>query len=497
MSLILKNAPVFFVVFPLFIAVLLPTLSRKIRLVEFLVAFVGSVSFIGALFFAVKVLAQNGAPMVYALGGVSAPWGIELKVDALSAFFILVVTGVSFPISLFGFNNLSNELGGEKNTARFYTLYLLLIGSLCGMALTNDMFNIYVLVEVATLSCCGLVSAKKSPQAAKAAFSYLILASIGSALILGGIGFIYILTGHLNMDFANLQLLEVWQESPQIVWMAFSFMLVGFGVKTALFPLHIWLPDAHSSAAAPASAILSGLAVKGYLICLLKVLYNIFGTTIMLNLMFQKILIVLGMTAIIGGSLLAIMQDELKRRLAYSTVAQIGYLYIGLGLVNKRGFAGLLLYLAGHAICKSILFLSSGAIIKETGKHRVSELSGIGRQMPITMAAFSIATLGLIGIPLFSGFIGKWNLIAGSLEAGEKLPVVVIILGSVLCAAYLLPIIRKAYFSLPKEKGITDPPVLQKASLIILMVLALAFGFFPDELVCLAQKAATQIMSLY
>lgn len=490
------NLPVFVVIAPLFVAIVLPTFARRMRLVEGLVILVEALGLAGAGYLAYMVLTQEGIPMIYSMGGWSAPWGIELVVGNLGVYFLLVVTGVSLPVALFARGNLTEEVGGKERVARFYVLYLLLIGALCGMALTNDLFNVYVLVEVATLSCCALVSSRKHPRAAEAAFTYLILATLGSALVMGGIGFIYMITGHLNMGFASQEINRIWQNNPHVVWLAFSFMLVGFGVKSALFPLHIWLPDAHSTAPSPASAILSGLAVKGYLICLLKVLYNIFGHSLMQEFAVHRILVLAGTVAILAGSISALTQDDLKRRLAFSTVAQVGYIILGFGLVNTKGLTGTLFYLASHAVIKSTLFLAAGAIITTTGKKKVSELAGIGRKMPITMAAFTIASLSLIGIPLFSGFIGKWHLLVGSLESGNILPTAVIILGSVLCAAYLLPVIRAAYFEPTPQEDWKDPDFSQKLALIVLAAVIVILGIVPGPFLELAGRAAADLLVL-
>jgi len=351
-------------------------------------------------------------------------------------------------------------------------------------------------VEVATLSCVGLVSSQKRPQAAKAAFRYLILATIGSAFVLGGIGFIYIITGHLNMGFASQKLSDIWQNNPRVVWTAFSFMLVGFGVKSAVFPLHIWLPDAHSVAPAPASAVLSGLAVKGYLFCLLKVLYFVFGPSLMQVYSVHRILVLAGMIAIVAGSILALAQSELKRRLAFSTVAQVGYIILGFGLVNTKGLAGSLFYLLSHAVIKSALFLSAGAIVNVTGKKHIKDLAGIGKKMPVTMAAFTISSLGLVGIPLLSGFIGKWNLLLGSLETENLLPVIVIIAGSVFCAAYLFPVIRIAYFEPAPDNDLKDPGLPQKIALILLSIMIIVLGTVPGSVLELANRAAAELLAV-
>lgn len=491
-----SNVPVFIVIIPLFLACILPTFAGRLKLVEGAVISVEILWLLVAGYMASIVLLQKGTPIIYNMGGWEAPWGIELKVDSLAAFFTIVVTAISLPIALFSKGNLVEEVGNSQRVTRFYVLLLLLAGSMVGMALTNDLFNVYVLVEVATLSCCGLVSARKDPRAADAAFKYLMLATLGSTFVLGGIGFIYIITGHLNMGFAHEELLKVWQNSPHVVWMAMNFITIGFGVKSAFFPLHIWLPDAHSNAPTPASAILSGLAVKGYIICFLKLMYNVFGPNLMVHFNINRILVLAGMVAIIIGSLFAIIQDELKRRLAYSTVAQVGYIFLGLGLMNETALKGTLFYLASHAVIKSSLFLAAGAIISATGKKNISELAGVGRKMPITMGVFTIGSLGLIGIPMFSGFVGKWYLLLGSLESGNIIAAIVIILGSVLCAAYLLPIIRIAYFEPALDLELHDPALPQRIGLIMLAVAVVILGVLPGPMLELAGRAAAELLMI-
>lgn len=495
-DIIIENLPVFLVIIPFIVAFIIPTFSKRVGLVEGVVLSAETLWFLSAALLAGLVLLVNKQPIVYNMGGWEAPWGIELIADNLSAFFILIVTGISFPIALFGKDNLKKEIGADKKITRFYVLLLLLGGSLVGMVLTNDLFNTYVLVEVSTLSACALVSVRDDSKSTVAAFKYLVLASLGSTFILGGIGFIYMATGYLNMGFAHQELLSVWQNSPNLIWLSIVFMLIGFGVKAALFPLHTWLPDAHSSAPTPSSAILSGLAVKGYIISFMKILYTVYGQNIIQQFNIHKILVLLGMVAIIGGSLFALTQDELKRRLAYSTVGQVGYLFLGLGLLNINGLTGTLFYLGSHAAIKSSLFLSAGAMIEATGETKVSGMKGIGRKMPVTMAVFTIGSLGLIGIPLFSGFVGKWYLLLGSLDSGNFLPVVAIMIGSVLCAAYLLPIIRTAYFDRGKDsqEEVKDPPFPQKISLLILGAVIIILGVLPGPILELASRAARDLL---
>lgn len=489
-----EHLPALVVIIPLIFAFILPPLSRRLRLIENL-TIVGAVLSLGAAaWLAFIVYKTDISGIDYQMGGWAPPWGILLRADNLAVFFLLLVALVHLPISLYSKGRLLAEVGSKVKVARFYALYLLLIAALSGMALTKDLFNVFVLVEVATISCCALVSAQSSPRAAKASFTYLILATLGSSFVLAGIGFIYISTGQLNMGFAAEGLTRVWQDSPRLIWLAFCFMLVGFGVKSALFPLHIWLPDAHSTAPAPASAVLSGLAVKGYIICLLKILYDVFGQILIQQFAVGQILFLAGVIAILAGSVFALLQDELKRRLAYSTVAQVGYIFLGLGLVNETGLSGGLFYLASHAFSKAALFLAAGAMLAATGKQKIKDLAGIGHKMPFTMAAFTIGSLSLIGIPLFSGFVGKWQLLLGSLDRGSVLALGGIIIGSVLCAAYLLPVIRLAYFEPASLEQLEDPGLTAKISLGLLSLGILVLGVFPGPFLELAKRAAGQIL---
>jgi multicomponent Na+:H+ antiporter subunit D len=228
----------------------------------------------------------------------------------------------------------------------------------------------------------------------------------------------------------------------------------------------------------------------------MKILYNVFGGSLIQHLAIDKIITVLGMLGIIVGSLFALAQDELKRRLAFSTVAQLGYAFLGMGLVNTRALTGSLFYVLGHAVSKAVLFLAAGAIITTSGKERISELAGIGRKMPVTMAVFTIGSLSLVGIPLFAGFVGKWNLLLGSLDAGNWLAAVVVIAGSVLCGAYLFPIIRIAYFEPVPSRDLHDPGVLQKLGMILLAAAVIILGVVPGPFLELARRAAVDFIAI-
>lgn len=493
-ALIKENTPVLIVLISLFSAYLLPVFMqyRRYGIVEFLAVAAQFVVLISGLFLAKEVLI-NGS-FRYILAGWEAPWGLEITVDPLSTLFLVMIGFVNLLITLYALPTLAEEVGNKVRATWFLTLFLLLTAGLCGIALSHDLFNLFVFIEVATISGCALVGAKGDAESIEATFKYLILASLGSAFVLGGIGFLYNLTGNLNMLFVGKELATVWSNYPYALWIALSFFIVGFGVKAAVFPLHVWLPDAHSAAISPASAVLSALSVKGYALGLIKVFYIAVGPLILTNLNISSLLLLLGMASIIIGSIFALAQTELKRRLAFSTIAQVGYIFLGIGLNNESGLTGAFFHIFSHAMIKTTLFLVAGLIIAETGKHRIQDLAGLGKEMPLTMAAFTIASLGMAGIPVFSGFIGKWNLLLASIAAGNWLAILVILAGSILAAMYLFPIIKQAYFTT------SDTPVeRRKASIQLYPVLILAIGIvvvgiFPGPLLKLASQAASMLL---
>lgn len=492
-----ENLPVLLVVMLLSTAYILPVLTRvrRFRLVEIFSILALCLTLVGGAYLAKEVL-HNGS-FHYQVGGWPAPWGIELVINSLTGLFLITIGFVTIPILLYASADLVEEVGSRQRAIWFMTLFLLLTAALTGLAVTGDMFNVFVMVEVASIASVAIVSARNDAASVEATFKYLMLATIGSGFVMLGIGFLYILTGNLNMGFIQHELSTTWQNYPTALWMGMSFFMVGFGVKSALFPLHVWLPDAHSTAITPASAMLSSLAIKGYIIALLKVFYMAVGAQIILALPITNILLVLGMVAIIAGALFALAQDELKRRLAFSTVSQVGYIFLGIGLGTVQGLGGSLMHILSHAITKALLFLAAGSIVKYTGKSKISEMAGVGYQMPVTVGVFTVGALSMVGIPLFSGFVSKWQLLLGSLQAGNYLAVLVLVLGSLLAAAYLLPVVRVAFFQKPEEKPLYgEAAYVQLVAMLFLAVLIILVGTFPGALLELAQQAARTLLGL-
>jgi multicomponent Na+:H+ antiporter subunit D len=394
---------------------------------------------------------MHGEPIRYAVSGWAPPWGIEIVVESLSSMMLMLLSGICFLILFFSFPAIKHELE-RKVVGWYYTAFLITLAGMMGLVISNDIFNFYVFIEVTGLGACSLVAAKGTRQATEAALKYLLLATIGSGFILFGIGFLYMITGHLNLTYIAQELALVKESYPFLIWTALSFFTVGFGVKSALFPLHLWLPDAHSSAPSPSSAVLSSLVVKVYIVAFLKILLIAFGLDIFHETFIRHLILVLSIIAMLAGSFFAFVQIELKRRLAYSTVAQVGYIFLGIGLGTPWGLAAGMLHIVVHAFMKTCLFLTAGAFYYQTGIKKVNQFSGMGYKMPITMGAFTIAAFSMVGIPLFGGFISKYGLALGSLEADLPLIILVIIISGLLNATYYFPIIGQAYFSQDGEE---------------------------------------------
>jgi len=431
-------------------------------------------------------------PFSYYPGGhTSATIGIEISVDWITVLMHLTISLIGVIILVYSHTDLSREIGDSSQTW-YYTLFLLLMAALSGLAMASDLFNIYVFTEISTLAACALVAIKPKRLCVEAALKYLILSTLGSGMVLLGIGLIYMVTGHLNIGAIAEVLPGAYQLHPWNILVALSLFIIGFGIKSALFPLHVWLPDAHSSAPTPSSAILSGLVVKINIIIIARIIFQMYGVPIFSSIPIPEVILLLSTFGIFAGSLMAIAQTDIKRMLAYSTVAQVCYIFLGIALVTKTGVIGGLLHVFNHAVMKTLLFLAAGAIIYKTGIRKIDELSGIGFRMPLTMAVFSVGALSMVGIPGFSGFISKLFLAFGSLDAGKPFYVAVILLSSLLNAIYYLPIVVRAFFGHGDRKFSWDGlPILMVVPMVVLAAINVYFGILPGGLLYFVERAAT------
>ncbi|HSV30852.1 MAG TPA: monovalent cation/H+ antiporter subunit D family protein [Atribacteraceae bacterium] len=433
----------------------------------------------------------------YAVGGWPPPYGIELAADPLSAFMCLTISLISLLAVIYSKSYIEKELPGGKTTS-YYTLLLLLIGGMLGAVVTGDLFNLFVLTEIFSISAYALVSIAERRGSFIASYRYLILAAIGTSLILLGTGYLYIITGTLNM--ADLALRLPTLDDPWVVFGAIAFFVVGFGIKTALFPLHAWLPNAYAVAPAPVSAIFSALVAKVGAYSLIRVLFTIFGVQLITGpIPVAAALTWVAAATILMGSLYAISQTDIKKMLAYSSVANTGYVLLGAGLAVELGMTGGILHILNHALATGCLFFCAGAVLYKTGIHRIEDFRGLGSKMPLTMAAFTLAAVSQVGIPPTAGFVSKFYLSLGALEAGEWIFIIVISLGSLMSALFYLRVIKLIYFGGDKLKEKAQMDELPPGMIIPIMILALGcvvLGIFVGLPLSMVESAVKLLLGM-
>ncbi len=416
-----------------------------------------------------RVLADG--KLRYFLGGWPPPFGIEYVLDHLSAFMVIIIVFIGFIAVIY-----PPEAGLYHTPRRgipVYGLLLLLIGGLVGVVVTGDLFNLFVFLEIYSLASYALITLG-GDRAVMASFRYLILGTIAGSFYLLGIGFIYFSTGTLNMADAASLLLPLYG-SPTIM-AAVALIVVGMGIKLALFPLHVWLPDAHSYAPPVVAAILAAIQIEvaGYVI--VRFMLTIFQPQYFIEIL--PVTTVIGWVAAVGiifGSVMAIAQKDFKRMLAYSTVAQVAYIGLGIGLANPLGLIGALLHILNHAFMKSCLFLVAGGIRHQTGLHTIPQFAGLGRKMPLMMGAFTVAALSMVGIPPTAGFFSKWYLLLGSIEANNWAFVAVILASSLLTAVYFFRMIEKLFTTPPDADPVVEQ-AREPSARILTPIITLAAG---------------------
>ena len=399
------------------------------------------------------MLAQRvyiGGTISYAIGAWATPWGIGYRVDIAGALMILVIATIGAVVMPYAWRSIQHELH-KKHAGLFYTCYLLCLTGLLGIVVTGDAFNLFVFLEISSLSSYVLISLGSTRRALTAAYQYLVMGTIGATFILIGIGLLYMMTGTLNMIDLSQRLPEV--TDTRTIRVAFAFVTVGVSIKLALFPLHLWLPNAYTFAPSVVSAFIAATATKVGVYVLLRFFFTVFGIHFAFNSMHVgEILMLLAVAAILIASLVAVFQDNVKRMLAYSSVAQIGYIILGISLATTDGVAAGMIHLFNHALIKCSLFLAMGCIFLRLGSVELKDMHGLARQMPWTMAAFVAGGLSLIGLPLTAGFISKWYLVSAVLVNGYWPLAVLILVSSLLALIYIWRVVEAAYFNVPGAK---------------------------------------------
>ncbi|MFO7958109.1 MAG: proton-conducting transporter membrane subunit [Candidatus Brocadiia bacterium] len=467
----MKLLPVMIAI-PLGMGFLLPLISSKRARVADVLAGLASLSLLAV------ALALTGARGVYEVGGWAAPVGIVLVLDGLSWLMLVTVAVVSFAATLFS----ARYMDHYTARPRYYALFMLMVAGMNAAVLTGDVFNLYVYIEVAAVASYALVAFGCRQAELEASFKYAVLGSIASAFILLGVGVLYCLFGTLNMAHLSEKMAAVGATRGAVF--SLTFLIAGLGLKAALVPFHAWLPDAHPSAPAPISAMLSGVLIKAIgVYALLRILFSVYGITADI----ATALMWLGTLSMVVGVFLAIMQWDFKRLLAYHSVSQIGYVMLGIGAggavlaaggspaVAALGFVGGLFHLVNHAVFKSLLFLTAGAVEYATGTRELKEMGGLRERMPVTAGTSLVASMSIAGVPPFNGFFSKLLIIFACASAGYYGFATWAVIVSIMTLASFMKVQKYAFFGKLRERwrSLTEVPLTMRLAMLLLAVLCL------------------------
>lgn len=443
-----------------------------------------------------RTVTVTGRTLVHHAGGWAPPLGISVEVDLLGAWWLVLLSSVAFLILAYAAGSPGYDLPAPTDRW-FRLLALILLGSMSGLVLTRDLFNLYVMIEISSIASYGVVSVRDHPAALGASLKYVVLGAMGSGTILLAIALVYATTGYLDLGYAGEAMRAAMVAHPRATLAPLALFLVGLGLKSGLMPLHAWLPDAHSAAATPASAILSGLVVKANALAFFRVAYGLWGAELFQGTPLPPAVEAMAMLSMLGGAVLAWGQRDLKRMLAYSTAGHMGYVFLGLALGNQDALAGSLMHVANHAVLKTCLFLAAGLLIRRAGTRQVAGLAGIGRVMPWTTAVFSLAALGMVGVPGTNGFVSKWYIALGSLGLGRAAPALAVLLSSLINGVFYLPLVVSAYLHPgPARAGGREGSRAQVLVLGALAAMIVGLGLWPRGLLHLCLSAARSLLNL-
>ena len=441
-----------------------------------------------------KVLA--GGTIVYELGSWPPPWGIEYRIDAANAFVLVIVSAIAAMTLPYAYASVAKEIP-EQRIYLFYLMYLLCLTGLLGMTTTADAFNLFVFLEISSLSSYVMISMGQSRRALTAAYRYLVMGTLGATFYIIGVGMMYMMTGSLNM--ADLATLLPAVEQTRTVLAAFAFIVVGLGLKLAIFPLHTWLPNAYAYAPSVVTVFLASTATKVAIYALLRLVFTVFGGTALFAVTgVQTALLILALAAMFAGAFVAIFQTDIKRMLAYSSVSQIGYMVLGIALATTAGLTGGIVHLFNHAVMKGTAFMAIGAVFYVIGSVKLQDMAGIGKRMPVTTAAFLVAGLSLIGTPLTVGFISKWQLVQSSLALGWWYIAAGILLSSLLAIAYVWRVVEVTYMQSPPpgKEARTEAPLAMLIPMLIMAGATIWFGIDGEMTLRIAGEAAQALIGV-
>jgi len=424
-------------------------------------------------------------PIAVSIGGWSPPFCINLVVGPLGILLATLISGIGFLVSIYAVSYIK-----EEPTEKYHILFLLLMVGAIGIVLTGDIFNLFVFFEILCISSYALVAYNKDKGGTEAAMKYLIQGSVGSSFILIGVALLYGFFGTLNMaDIAS----RITSANPAYLFITLAFLITGFGIEAAIFPLNAWLPDAHSSAPSSISAILSGIAIKTGVYGVARMVYTMFNAhSILLFIAF------LGLLTLLIGEMCAFRQDDIKRLLAYSSIGQIGLIVFALGIATSLGVFASLFQMVSHALAKALLFLAAGYMIYRVGSKSIASLNGLSKKMPLTSFAFTIGSFSLIGLPPFAGFISKFLIVYAAIQVKKPIFlafIAIALIATIIEAGYFFKIVQNLYFKEGKSiDKITESSGYILIPIAILAILIIAIGVHPQFITSLLKGAAKELL---
>ena len=447
-----------------------------------------------AISIAIAWQVQAHGVLSYALGNWAPPWGIEYRVDRLSSYVLVLISGIAAVVLPYSRASIAAEIEPQQHYL-FYTMFALCLTGLLGMTVTGDAFNIFVFLEISSLATYVLLALANDRRALLASYQYLIMGTIGATFIVIGFGLLYLMTGTLNLADMAQRVAPLRATRPVLA--ALAFLTVGISLKAAVFPLHQWLPNAYAYAPSAVTAFVAATSTKVALYVLMRYYYTVFGQAqVFERLPMQEMLLLLALAGMFGASTVAIFQSDLKRLFAYSSVAQVGYIILGLSIGGTTGVAAAIVHLFNHAVTKGAIFMLLGAVAATAGGVSLARVRGLGRTMPFASLGIVICGLSLIGVPGTAGFISKWVLVQAAIERGQWTLVFLIVASSLLAIVYVWRFVEAAYFGTPPRAARPLAPARWQllAPSALLVAATVYFGFDTSYTLHSAALAASQLL---
>lgn len=448
---IIRNFPFFSIMLCMFCAIISSVLSKRAARVATKLVLV--TTFVLSLILTINLHSTNES-FVFLMGHFPAPWGNEIRAGQLEGIMAMFVCVVAFSSITAGQHAIDRDVEGKKVNL-YYILTCLMTASLLALIYTNDLFTGYVFIEINTIAGCGLIMIKNTGKSIVTAIRYMVVSLIGSGLFLIGVTLLYSVTGHLLMQ--NIQesvsVLHATGQNSITLTVITGLMTVGLCIKSGLFPFHLWIPDAYGSSNVASSSMLSGMVSKGYIFLLIKVIFRVIGYDVFKSTGVFDLIFILGIIAMIMGSVSAIRQKDLRRMIAFSSIAQIGYIFMGIGLGTAAGVAAAIFHIIAHGITKSLLFLSSSPFTGGSHKRDIIDLYGLGHKYKLPALAFTVGSFSIIGIPLLAGFVSKLLLGGASIDTGWQMYVALAALAvsTILNVVYFLRVVINLYTVKPDD----------------------------------------------